>query len=590
MKNGQSPLYRFLLYAKPHRMQIIFASTCSVLNTFFDILPEAIIGLAVNVVVYKKESFLGHWGIGNVFHQLLLLVALMFIIFCLESVFEYFYAILWRDLAQKIQHDLRTEVYDHIQSLPMAYYASISTGRLLSIINDDINQLEHFLDDKVHDFIQLVSGTVIIGAIFFYLSPTIACISLIPIPLVFWIAFKFQHFIMPRYSKVREAASHIATRLTNNILGMATIKSYAAQKYELKRVAHESEKYVQANHAVNVISSLFVPIVRMAIILGFLGAMVLGGFYVINGSLGAGAYTVLVFQTQRLIWPFARLAEMTDLYQRAMASVQRVLDLLEVPVTIRSGQQALPSDNVRGEIRFNDVSFAYAGGATILKNLSFSIPAGHTVAFVGPTGSGKTTLIKLLLRFYDPTQGVITLDGIDSKEYKLNDLRRAIGLVSQDFFLFEGTVAENIAYGTFDASRDAIINAAQIAEAHEFIKELPQGYDTIVGERGQKLSGGQRQRISIARAVVKNPPIFIFDEATSAVDNETEAAIQRSLEKISHDHTMIIIAHRLSTIRHAHTIFVLDKGVIIESGSHEDLVHRDGLYAALWRVQTGEHS
>jgi ATP-binding cassette subfamily B protein len=294
-----------------------------------------------------------------------------------------------------------------------------------------------------------------------------------------------------------------------------------------------------------------------------------------------------VFLVQLLLWPLTRLGDTFDLYQRAMASTNRVMDLLDTPVAIHPGDIDLPIDIVKGNLEFHHVTFAYHNRTPIIKDLSLEILAGNTIAIVCSTGSGKSTLVKLLLRFYEVENGKITLDGIDLQQLNLRDLRRCIGLVSQDVFLFHGTVAENIAYGTFTASNEDIIMAAKIAEAHDFIMNLPQGYETIVGERGQKLSGGQRQRIAIARAVLKDPPILILDEATSAVDNETEAAIQRSLERITVNRTTIAIAHRLSTIRNADCIYVMEHGKLVEAGTHEQLLDKNGIYASLWSVQSG---
>jgi ATP-binding cassette subfamily B protein len=281
------------------------------------------------------------------------------------------------------------------------------------------------------------------------------------------------------------------------------------------------------------------------------------------------------------------LGQTFDLYQRAMASIVRVMNLLDTPIAIHPGDIALPLSDIKGEVSLKDITFAYNQRQPVIKNLSLHIPAGKTIAIVGATGSGKSTLVKLLLRLYEVQSGKITLDGQDIKDIVLWDLRRGIGLVSQDVFLFHGTVRDNISYGSPDASLSQVIAAAKIAEAEQFIQELPQGYDTIVGERGQKLSGGQKQRIAIARAILKDPPILILDEATSAVDNETEAAIARSLEKITQNRTTIAIAHRLSTIRHSDCIYVMEYGQIIEQGTHEDLLSLDGVYANLWRVQTG---
>ncbi|MEM8714602.1 MAG: ABC transporter ATP-binding protein, partial [Cyanobacteria bacterium P01_G01_bin.4] len=315
--------------------------------------------------------------------------------------------------------------------------------------------------------------------------------------------------------------------------------------------------------------------------------LLMGGMQAANGALDVGVYSTLVFLTQRLLWPLTRLGETLDEYRRAMASTTRILNLLDTPIAIRTGQQSLPLVSVKGELQFENVTFAYTDCPPVVTDLSLHVPAGQTIAVVGPTGSGKSTLVKLLLRFYEVDRGHITLDGQELHDLNLKDLRRAIGLVSQDVFLFHGTVAENIRYGSFDATDEEVMNAAKLAEAHEFIEMLPQGYDTIVGERGQRLSGGQRQRLAIARAILKDPPVLILDEATSAVDNETEAAIQRSLDKISRGRTVIAIAHRLSTIRNADRIYVMERGQLTEQGRHDELVTRDGLYASLWSVQMG---
>ena len=410
----------------------------------------------------------------------------------------------------------------------------------------------------------------------------------VPIPVIIWGSMKFQKLLTPLYADVREQVSVINQHLSNSFSGIATIKSFTAEDYEAERLRIESNEYLERNRRAIRLGSAFTPLIRIVIVTGFIAITVAGGHLTLNGALEIGAYSVLIFMTQRLLWPLTRLGETFDLYQRAMASTKRILDLLAIESSIIDGDLRLPTSAVRGHIWLDEVDFAYSDGREVIKGLSLDVPAGDTIAIVGATGAGKSTVIKLLLRYYDVTAGRVMLDGIDLRELKQEDIRRAIGLVSQDVFLFYGTVRENIAYGDPDVPDHRIIEAAKVAEAHEFVMQLPQGYDTVVGERGQKLSGGQRERLSIARAVLTDPPILILDEATASVDNETEAAIQRSLERIVIGRTTIVIAHRLSTVRNADMIYVLQDGQLAESGHHEDLLLHNGLYAALWRVQTGE--
>ena len=581
------PLRRLINYGHNYRPQIWQAIACSILNKIFDLAPPALIGAAVDVVVKKQDSLIAQLGVKDVFGQLLLLTFLSFIIWGLESVFEYAYAQLWRNLSQSIEHDLRLDAYEHLQSLELAYFEDRSTGRLMSILSDDINQLERFLDVGANDIIQVTTTAVIIGAAFFILAPGVAWMTILPMPFILWGSIAFQRLLAPRYADVREQVSLINSQLANNLTGITTIKSFTAEEYESRRIEAQSQAYRVSNQRAIALSAAFVPLIRMIILLGFTGILLYGGMDTVAGKMSVGTYSVLVFLTQRLLWPLTRLGETLDQYQRAMASTTRVMNLLDTPIEMHPGDIPLPVTQVRGELKFNDVSFAYQGRTAVIENLSLHIPAGKTIAIVGSTGSGKSTLVKLLLRLYEVHSGTITLDGIEIHKLQLRDLRRAIGLVSQDVFLFHGTVKENIAYGSFDATLAEVMAAAEIAEAHEFINRLPQGYDTIVGERGQKLSGGQQQRIAIARAILKNPPVLILDEATSAVDNETEAAIQRSLEKITKNRTTIAIAHRLSTVRNADCIYVMEYGKLVEQGRHEELLEQQRIYASLWRVQSG---
>ncbi len=587
IQSARHPLQRLLRYGQNYRPQIWGAATNSILNTIFDLAPPYLIGIAIDVVTNNESSLIARVGIVSIPGQLAVLSALTFLIWSLESLTQYIYALLWRNLAQNLQHDLRLDTYSHLQSQDLSYFEDRSTGSLLSILNDDINQLERFLNTGVHNLLRFFTTVIWVGATFLILAPGVSWFAMLPIPFVLWGSIAFQRRLAPRYAEVRDKAGLISGRLANNLSGIATIKSFTAEGYERDRVAQDSDAYRRSNRRAIALSAAFIPLIRIVILVGFTAMLYLGGMAVADGTLTAGTYGFMVFIVQRLLWPFTQLSEIMDEYQRAMASVRRVLGLLDEPIELVPGRNPLLVAQVKGDVRYENVSFAYANRQPVLKNLSLHIPAGQSIGVVGATGSGKSTLVKLLLRFYAPQQGRILIDGQEIQDLLPQDLRRCIGLVSQDVFLFSGTVAENIAYGSFDATPDEILHAAKLAEAHEFIVQLPQGYDTIVGERGQKLSGGQRQRLAIARAILKDPPILVLDEATSAVDNETEAAIQRSLAVITQGRTTLAIAHRLSTIRHCHCIYVMAQGEIVERGRHEELLELNGIYASLWRVQSG---
>ena len=583
------PFARLLAYMAPHRGRVWLASICSVVNKLFDLAPPFLIAIAIDVVIQKESSFLAGFGVETPVAQLWLLAGLTLFIWGMESLFQFWYGVLWRNLAQTVEHEMRLDAFGHIQKLEMAYFEDQSTGTLMSILNDDVNQLERFLDHGATQLLHVATTAIVITTVFFALAPEVAWLSMLPIPFILWGSFAYQRKLEPRYAAVREQVGILNHMLANDLGGMATIKSFTTEEHEVERLRAQSDVYRERNrHAIRM-SAAFSPLIRMVIVVGFTATLVYGGIRVLDGALDTAAFALMAFLTQRLLWPLTRLGETFDLYQRAMASTTRILDLLDVEPTIVDGPRT-PQAPVAGDVVFDGVDFSYVPGFPILRDLSLRMAAGETTAVVGSTGSGKTTLVKLILRFYEPTGGAIRLDGVDLRELDLRALRREIGLVSQDVFLFHGTVRENIAYGRLDATDEEVEEAAKVAEAHEFILGLPNGYDTIVGERGQKLSGGQRQRISIARAVLKDPPILILDEATSSVDNETEAAIQRSMETIAVGRTTIVIAHRLSTVRGAHRIYVLDGGRLAEEGRHEDLVAHGGVYETLWRVQTGEGS
>ena len=587
---GPGALSRLLLHLRPYRRRVWLAASCSVINKIFDLAPPVLIGLAVDVVVQQDTSWLANLGATTVPTQLTVLAGLSFIVWTAESLFEYLYGVLWRNLAQSTQHSLRLEAYDHLQKLEMDFFERDSTGRLLTVLNDDINQLERFLDHGANEILHLITTVLLVGGAMTVVAPGVALFSFLPIPVILWGSLRFQRQLAPRYREVRERAGNLAARLSNNLGGMLTIKSFANEAWELEQLRQESNAYRHCNRSAIRISAAFIPLIRFAILFAFLAILLIGGLQAWQGVIAVGTYSFLVFITQRLLWPLTTLGRTLDDYQRSMASTHRVLDLIDTPIHISGGTRTLDHAHIRGEVRFQAVNFGYRERPPLLNHFDLTIQAGSTLGIVGATGSGKSSLVKVLLRLYPLSGGQILLDDIPIDQLQLADLRRAIALVSQDIYLFHGTVRENIAYAAPQATEAAVRESARQAEALDFIDALPDGFDTVVGERGQRLSGGQRQRIALARAILKDAPILVLDEATAAVDNDTEAAIQRSLMHITANRTTLVIAHRLSTVRHADRIVVMDQGRIVEDGTHDQLLHQPGAYADLWRVQAGLRS
>ena len=592
MKFNHSSIQSFgelIRYIHPWRKKAWFASICSVLNKVFDIAPEVLIGVAVDLVVEKENSFVASLGFSSIESQVIFLGIVTFIIWALESSFEYIYSIQWRGLAQDVEHEIRVSAYDHAQRLGLSWHENQATGNITAVLNDDVNQLERFLNNGMNQIIQVFVSTICIGFIFFYISPIIASIAVLPVPIIFAVSFLFQKKLSPRYKKVRDKVGALNSSVFNNLLGIQTIKSFMSFKKEKKRISSLSQDYQNENISAISVSSAFTPVIRMGVLAGFLGTILIGSHMALSGTLAVGSYSVLVFLTQRFLWPFTTLGTLVDDFERSMASSKRIFDLLKTEDNIIEKANPEEIDSLKYDIHFNNISFSYSDSSALFSNFTMEIKYGSSVGIVGDTGSGKTTLAKLLLRLYDPDKGNIFIGGKNIASLSVENLRSKIGIVSQDTFLFNASVKDNISYGNESCSMDEIILAAKQSQCDEFISSLSDGYDTLIGERGQRLSGGQRQRLAIARAIVRNPDILIFDEATSSVDNRTERLIQKSFFDLKKNRTMIIVAHRLSTIRNCDNIFVIKNSKVHESGTHEQLMEDgDSFYAELWNIQTGK--
>lgn len=586
-----NPMKRLFRYLRNYKKELGVSVFATITNKIFDMMPPFLTAWLIDSVSGNVPTWISNWtGLSNLWNVAIFICGLTVVIFGFESFFEWMFKRGFMRLAQEVQHDLRLDAYNTMQSREMAYFEEQRTGNLMSMLNDDVNQLERFLNGSFKEIIQLIILVIVAGWALFSFSWELGVISMSAIPFIMWGSFLYQRKIEPHYRNVRSYVGELSNRLENNISGISVIKSFTAEEYETKRVVENSKNYRNANFAAIQWNALYVPLIRMVIVAGYASALLLGCYWVINGMNGftVGSLAFVAMMLERLLWPITRLGDVFDQYERAKAAARRIFGLLDAKNQIIDPEnpQKLPAEI--GEIHLNNLSFWYKKGQPILTDISLKIQKGQTIGIAGPTGGGKTTLIKLLLRLYDVKSGSIKLEGIDIKNLTLKNLRQNIGFVSQEVYLFHGSIRENIAYGMPNASEEEIKNAAKKAQLHDFIDGLPTTYDTIVGERGIKLSGGQRQRLSIARAILKDAPILILDEATSAVDTETERAIQQNLHQLTEGKTALIIAHRLSTIRHADKIIVLKNGQIAEDGTHDNLLESDGIYAELWKVQIGE--
>ncbi len=583
-------------YLRPYRWRMIWAAFCSICNQILDISQDILIGMMLDVALSTSNPMAEWFGFVAIEAQLFFLALVTILNGGAEALFEYLYTSAWGSIAQDLQHDVRVQLYKHLQKLPLSYFESTTIGALTTVVNDDVSRLEQFLDgsnyQSVSAIIQMLSSTITVGVVLFMVSPFVMGMAFIPVPIVIALSFYFKHQLSELYKQVRQRAGTIGGIVAHNIRGIATIKSFVTQRHEQRRVEAASFGYKEAGSQAVETSALFVSMVRLAVVSGYVLTVVSGAFLLKRGLFTMGAYGTLIFQAQRLIWPFIGLRDMIDAYERVMAAASRIDGVLQTSIeelyrSISAPTSEVPAPLHVGDIVFEHVLFQYRNDRPVFKDLSLVIPENKTVAFVGTTGCGKSTIVKLLLRLYNPQNGAIILNGRRLADVDAYALRRSVGLVSQELFMIQGTIRENICYGANNVTDEMVLQAAQAAEIHDFIMQLPEQYDTMVEEQGQIFSGGQCQRIAIARALVRQPQLLILDEATSAVDNETEEAINKSLAKMRHERTIVLIAHRLSAVRNADIIYVLDKGKVIEQGVHAELIALGGLYHRLWRIQSG---
>ena len=586
------PILSLFRYVNRYRGLFTWSCVNSILNKILDLMPPLLVGWVIDSVRREPPEWIAVTvGTSDPWALAVFLAVLGVVIFGFESLFEWAYQYGFMNLAQHIQHGLRQDAYNHIQTREIEFFENHRMGETMAMLNDDVNQIERFLNTGFNEILQLAVLFAFSTVVLFGVSWQLALVGLLPLPIVLWGSLFYQRLISPHYRRVREAVGDLSSRLENNIAGILVIKSFTAERFESQRVKEASTEYQHANRRAIRLSSVYVPLIRMAVAIGFGGVLLLGSYWVLEdkGVLTVGELVLFSMLIQRMLWPLTRMGITMDELERAKASARRTFGLLETPSRIvdPSNPLSLPRP-VQGEIRFDQVHFTYRRGKPVFNGLNFSVSSGETLGIAGATGAGKSTLIKMLLRLYDPGSGCITIDGIDLKTIRLREIRRNVALISQDVYLFHGSIAENIAYANPQAGMEQIQAVSRSAQFHEFVEGLPEGYETVIGERGIRLSGGQRQRLSIARAVLKDAPVMVFDEATSSVDSETERAIQESLIPITRGKTALIIAHRLSTIRHADRILVLDQGLVAEEGHHDDLVELDGIYAELWHVQSGD--
>jgi len=568
-------LARVLSYLKPYQKGVATTLFLAIATTLLDIVPPWLIKLVVDSLVESKESLWIYSPIVGLAGSYLA-----------RNYTNHQRIMINNRVEQNVVFDLRSDVYRALQNLSLNYFENRSTGELMSRANDDVNYVERIFIDGVEQVVTATLTLAGISIILFYMHWKLAVVALLPIPFLIYGAWVYTSKAHDQYHVVRKRAAKMNAKLQDSISGIRETLSFNRQLHEVKQFEKRSRDYCDGTLEVMRLWAFYSPTMMFLGSLGTVLILLYGVGLVQAGAITVGSLVAFVGYLALFYTPINQLHSVNHMLQHALASGERLFEIIDTVPEVREMPDAtLPSTNVQGAIQFNEVGFSYIPGKPTIHKVSFTVAAGEKIALVGHTGSGKSTLVKLLMRFYDVQSGSIHIDGYPIKSLKLSYLREQIGLVAQDPFLFNGTVAENILYGNIEANRDQVISAAVSAHADTFIKNLPDGYDTLVGERGVRLSGGEKHRIAIARTFLKNPPILVLDEATSSVDTETESHIKQALDTLMAGRTTLIIAHRLSTLEGADRVLVMKQGKLAETGLHDDLISTDSEYAQLFRQQ-----
>lgn len=566
--------FRALKYIKPYWKRGLAAGICTIIAAGGTAYLPFVIKDMVDQVLSEKNTTMLNW-----------IVLSIIVVFVIRGIAYYGQSYLMNYVGQRVIIDIRKAVFEKLQRLSMSFYDKHKTGTIMSYVTNDVSALQSAMVDNV---VEMITETVILVAsivMMIYLDWKLFLVTFATFPVVLFFIDNFGKRIRKSGSRIQEAAADITSVLQEVASSPRVIKSFVREGYEVDRFDKENMNNFRANMKYAQLSSTLTPTIEFVAAIGVSIILWYGGNSVINGSITAGSLVAFLTYAVNISNPIKRLSRVIGNIQKALAAAQRVFDVLDLPEDIKNAPDAKALPKVKGDVRFNDVSFAYNENEEVLSHVSFEVKPGEMVAFVGPSGAGKSTVASLLPRFYDAINGSITIDGQDIRKVTLDSLREQVGIVPQETVLFNGSVYDNILYGRLDATREEVEAAAKAANAHDFIMQLPDGYETMLGDRGMNISGGQRQRISIARAILKNPQILILDEATSALDTESERVVQEALDRLMVGRTSFVIAHRLSTIKNADKIMVLEKGQLIEQGNHDELMAMDGLYAHLYKIQ-----